>query len=61
MELLSKDILDQIQWAKAQREAAAAAKVEANEEVDENFDPIRDIEVDADPELEGKPLWKASW
>lgn len=62
MELLSKEILDQIRWAKAQREAAKveATKVEvvATEE-DENFNPIRDIEIFEDePE---RITWKMDW
>lgn len=62
MELLSKEILDQIRWAKAQREAAKAkvAKVEVVvTEEDENFNPIRDLEVfESEPE---RIAWKMDW
>ena len=67
MELLSKEILDQIRPAKAEREAAKAGMVDEKSEATEdeeysNFNPIRDIEVDADPEMEGnRGMWKASW
>ena len=63
MELLSKEIIEQLKAAKAMREAAKIESAPvADEEINETFDPIRDIEADADPEMDSNSgMWKASW
>ena len=65
MELFSNEVIEQIRAAKAARQAAQVeVKAEAIEPDEEysNFNPIRDIEVNADPEMASKGnLWQADW
>jgi hypothetical protein len=65
--MFSEDTLNQIRAAKAARaakqtETETETKTEEVEQIDETFDPIRNIEgPDADKELAGKKLTWTGW
>ena len=66
MELFSKEVIEQIQQAKAAREAAKVEAVEPKGEAEDeeysNYNPFLDDESNADPEMDGKRgMFQASW
>ena len=64
--MLSQEIIDQIRAARAAREASKTTETHTettdnDDDIDENFDPIRNIDPNADKELHGTRLNWTGW
>ena len=61
--MFSEEVINQIRAAKAARAAKQTeAKTDNDNEIDENFDPIRNIDpANADKELHGSRLAWTGW